>query len=282
MSRTKPIPRAVPAFDRRAFLVGAAALSVGLLTSAPARADAAGDRLARRVYDRPGGKDATSLVTMTLTERGRAPRAREMLVYRLERRAGEINSLIRFTEPADIEGTGLLTHDRPDGDSNQWIYLPALDRVRRIDSNRKGGRFVNSDYYFEDLRDRKVEQDSHVVSGRETIAGIACEVLESVPVEAGNSVYVRRVSWIDPASLLPVRVDFYEKRPDQPSKRLEVVRRERIQGYWTAMDTTMTDLNTGHQTRLTIKRVVYDRRLPARLFTTQALADESVEEDYRL
>lgn len=69
-----------------------------------------------------------------------------------------------------------------------------MQRVRRVDSNRKGGRFVNSDYYFEDLRDRKPTMDTHRVIGRETIAGVACEVLESVPVEAGNSVYLRRVS----------------------------------------------------------------------------------------
>lgn len=270
------------ALCRRSFLVRAALLTTGLLLVKQVRADSTADRLARRVYDRPDGKDATSLVTMTLTEKGRAPRVREMVVYRLKKKAGEINSLIRFTEPADIEGTGLLTHDPADGDSSQWIYLPALDRVRRIDSSRKGGRFVNSDYFFEDLRDRKVEQDTHTIIGRETVAGVACEVLESVPVEAGNSIYTKRVSWIDPATLLPMRIDFYEKNPDRPSKRLQVARREKVQGFWTAMDTMMMDLDSGHQTRLLIERIVYDRKLSPRLFTTQTLADESAEEEFRL
>ena len=69
-----------------------------------------------------------------------------MVLYRLSGEGGEVSTLIRFTEPADIAGTGLLTLDAADGESNQWIYLPAMQRVRRVDSNRKGGRFVNSDY----------------------------------------------------------------------------------------------------------------------------------------
>jgi hypothetical protein len=218
---------------------------------------------------------------MTLTEKGRSPRVRKMIFYRLDKKAGEVSSLIRFTEPADIEGTGLLTLDHAAADSDQWIYLPAMDRVRRIDSSRKGGRFVNSDYYYEDLRDRKVDKDKNHIIGRETVAGVACEVLESVPAEPGNSVYVKRVSWIDPITLLPMRVDFYEKREDQPSKRLLVTKREKVQDYWTVMDSMLTDLENGHQTRLTVDRMVYDRKLPARLFSTQVLEDESAEKEYR-
>lgn len=252
-----------------------------LFVAGSAWADAAGDELAQRVYDRPDGKDATSALTMTLTEKGRSPRVRKIIIYRLDGKAGEVATLIRFTEPADIEGTGLLTLDLADGDSNQWIYLPAMERVRRIDSNRKGGRFVNSDYYYEDLRDRKVNMDAHRIIGRETVGGVACEVLESVPVKPANSVYTKRVSWIDPATMIPMRVDFFDKREDQPSKRLLVTKREKIQAYWTAMDSTLTDLGNEHQTRLTVEKILYDRHLPARLFTTQVLEDESAEGSYR-
>lgn len=96
---------------------------------------------------------------MTLTEKGRSPRVRKLIIYRLNKKAGEVSTLIRFTEPADTEGTGLLTQDRADGDSNQWIYLPAMERARRIDSNRRDGRFANSDYH-KDLRDRQVGVDT--------------------------------------------------------------------------------------------------------------------------
>jgi hypothetical protein len=189
--------------------------------------------------------------------------------------------MIRFTDPADIEGTGLLTQDAADGTSNQWIYLPAMQRVRRVDANRKGGRFVNSDYYYEDLRDRKPSMDQHKVLGRERVGKVDCEVLESIPVEASNSVYLRRLSWIDPVSLLPMRVDFFEKDMEKPTKRLLVERWEQVRGYWTVMDSTMSDLGSGHQTRLTVNRILYDRGLPARLFSSKALEDERIEKDFR-
>ena len=270
---------------RREFIEAASrvcALSaLGLLLGRPAWADDAGLALARKVYDRADGQDASSVVTMALTEEGRSPRERSMVLYRRNGAEGEVSTLIRFTAPADIEGTGLLTLDAADGDSRQSIYLPALQRVRRVDSKRKGGRFVNSDYYFEDLRDRKPAMDVHRIVGRESIDGVACEVLESVPVEAGNSVYLRRVSWIDPASLLPLRIDFYEKDPAQPAKRLTVSAREQIQGYWTVTDSTMMDLRSGHRTRLKVERIVYDRSLPERLFSSRALEQERMEKEFR-
>lgn len=258
-----------------------ATMVISLMLAGAAWADAAGDQLAQRVYDRPDGKDATSAVIMTLTEKGRSPRVRKMILYRLDGKPGEAATLIRFAEPTDIEGTGLLTLDLADGESNQWIYLPAMERVRRIDSSRKGGRFVNSDYYYEDLRDRKVSMDTHRILGRETVSGVACEVLESIPVKPENSAYTKRISWVDPATLIPMRIDFFEKQQDQPSKRLLITKREKIQAYWTVMDSVLTDLSNEHQTRLTVEKILYDRRLPSRLFSTQTLEDESAEDNYR-
>ena len=240
-----------------------------------------GAKLAQRVYDRPDGKDSTSVVTMSLTEEGKPARTRGMLVFRASAADSQVSTLIRFTDPADIQGTGLLTIDGADGVSNQWIFLPAMQRVRRVDSNRKGGRFVNSDYFFEDLRDRKPTMDTHKLLGRERLGEADTDMLESVPVDASNSVYVRRVSWIDPKSLLPLRIDFFERSADQPSKRLLVVKREQVQGYWTVMDSTLTDLASGHQTRLTVGRVLYDRNLPESLFTSRALAEERMEKEFR-
>lgn len=266
---------------RRSIWRGAAAFVFASLVAGSVWADAAGAELARRVYERPDGDDVTSVVTMSLTEAGHEPRLRNMILYRLNGAGGEVSTLIRFTDPADIAGTGLLTLDAADGDSNQWIYLPALKRVRRVDSSRKGGRFVNSDYYYEDMRDRKVAMDTHRLVGREVVAGVDCEVLESIPVESDNSVYVKRVSWVDPVSLLPMRVDLFEKSADQPSKRLLVEKREQVQGYWTVLDSTMSDLASGHQTRLTVSRVLYDRGLPERLFGTRTLEEERAERDFR-
>ena len=270
----------MPAISRRSLLAG---LGASLLPMLPAGAAAAEDglALARRVYERPDGQDVTSVVTMALGEEGKQNRVRKMLVYRSNGAKGDVSTLIRFTAPADIEGTGLLTLDAANGDTNQWIYLPAMQRVRRVDSSRQGGRFVNSDYYFEDLKDRKPGADTHRITGREKVGDTVCEVLESVPEQADNSAYLKRLAWIDPKSLLPLRMDFFERQPDQPSKRLLVLKREQVQGYWTVMDSTLTDLQTDHQTRLVVEKVLYDRQLPASLFTSRALAEERQEREFR-
>ncbi|MBU1222657.1 MAG: outer membrane lipoprotein-sorting protein [Gammaproteobacteria bacterium] len=251
-----------------------------LLGAAGARADAAAN-LAQRVYDRPNGRDLTTLGRMVLTEKDRAPRIREIVTYRLDKSGGETANLIRFIYPEDIAGTGLLSIDKADGDTDQWLYLPALDRVRRISSDRKGGRFVGSDLYFEDLQERKPSEDRHRLLGRQTENGILCEVLESVPIDTKDSVYSRRISWIDPATAIAQRVDYFEKDPTTPSKRWLLRGKKRNQGYWTLTDSRVIDLESGHETRMVVDAALYDQKLPAKLFTTQALADESLESEYR-
>ncbi len=251
-----------------------------LLATSAVHADEA-SVLAQKVYDRPNGRDLVTSGRMVLTEKGRAPRIRELVTYRLDKPDGETANLIRFLDPEDIAGTGLLSIDKADGTTDQWLYLPALDRVRRISSDRKGGRFVGSDLYFEDLQERRPAEDRHRLLGKQTENGILCEVLESVPVDASNSVYRKRISWIDPATALPQRVDYFEKDPSNPSKRWLLRGKKRNQGYWTLTDSRVIDLASGHETRMVIDSALYDQKLPAKLFTSQALADESVESEYR-
>ncbi|MBN8770019.1 MAG: outer membrane lipoprotein-sorting protein [Thiobacillus sp.] len=251
-----------------------------LLGAATVRADDASD-LAQRVYDRPNGRDLTTLGRMVLTEKGQAPRIRELVTYRLDKARGETANLIRFLDPEDIAGTGLLSIDKADGSTDQWLYLPALDRVRRISSNRKGGRFVGSDLYFEDLQERKPSKDRQRLLGKQLENGILCDVLESVPLDPDDSVYKKRISWIDPATAIPQRVDYFEQSGNTPSKRWLLRSKKRTQGYWTLTDSRMIDLESGHETRLVIDTALYDQKLPAKLFTSQALADESLESEYR-
>ena len=241
----------------------------------------AGRALAQRAYDRPDGNDAASRGVMALLEAGHEPRLRQMFVYRRDAGDGTVDSLIRFTSPADIENTGLLTLDRLGDETDQWIYLPALDRARRIASSRKGGQFVGSDLYYEDLRDRPVDKDEHRLLGQEEVNGVVCDVLESIPVDPDNSAYGKRVSYIHPQTLIALRVDFYPKKGDEPIKRSDVHRIENVQNYWTVMDSTMTDLTSGHKTRMSIDKIIYDQQLPEDLFSRQALEDPARQRPYR-
>lgn len=252
--------------------------AMGLHAHAAAPND--GAAIAQRVYARPDGKDLATRFTMTLSRAGVTPRQRLAYGFRTDTPDGGTQSLLRFADPADIRDTGLLVHSEPDGEADQWLYLPALDQVRRIASQRRGGRFVGSDIYYEDLEDRRPERDTHQLLGQEIVNGQHTQRLQSTPVDPGNSVYSRRVAWIHEATLLPLRVDFYQSGA-QPAKRLTVHKVEQIQGYWTITDSTMTDLESGHQTRITVDNVRYDQGLPASLFTTQTLADPATDKALR-
>lgn len=237
--------------------------------------------LAQAAFDRPAGRDVSTISRMELTAAGRQPRLREFATYRLTRGHGEAANLIRFVSPPDIAGTGLLSIDKADGSNEQSLYLPELDRVRRIAGDRKGGRFVGSDLYFEDLQERKPAKDRHRLLGEEVVDGVRCRLLESIPMDPADSVYRKRISWIDPQTLLAQRVDYFEKDDGTPTKRWQQLARKRVQGYWTVTDSRITDLATGHTTRLIVEVVLFDRKLPAKLFTPRTLADESIESEFR-
>ncbi len=259
----------------------AAAVILTLLATLPAAADTdAGMALAMDVYQRPDGDDAATRGSMILREEGRSPREREMVTLRLDRGDDETRSLIRFNSPADIRDTALLMHDHARDTTDQWLYLPALDRTRRIASDRRGGRFVSSDFFYEDLQNRHPSQDINRLTGTETIDGVETSRLESIPRDDGEeSVYSKRVSWVHEETRIPIRVDFYQGG-EQPAKRLEVQRVERHQGYWTVMSSIMTDLESGHRTELRVDSVVYDQGIPDSLFVTEALRDAAAADVY--
>lgn len=244
-------------------------------------ASADGTVLAEKLYNRPDGIDAASRATMVLSGKGNKPRQRTLYTYRTDKENGETWSLTRFTEPADINGTSLLTRDLPRDESNQWIYLPALDRARRISSSRKGGRFVGSDIFYEDLSKRDVKKDQHRILGEGKVGKIPTTRLESTPLDPDDSVYSKRVNWVHMKTLIPLQTDYYSAGKEKPVKRLKVNKIQKIQGFWTVLDSTVYDLETEHQTRIVTQAIKYDQQLPDTLFSRQSLSDTRIEQSYR-
>lgn len=240
-----------------------------------------GKRIAQMVYDRPTGEDAASAVMMLLYSKSGRLKQRILYSYAKDRGNSERWTLLRFVEPKDVAGTGLLTLDYKGDESDQWLYLPALDRVRRISSSRKGGRFVGSDFYYEDLLDREVDMDTHKLLGKALLGKIECYLLESIPTDPDNSVYNRRLSWIHPKLMLPLRIDYYQGREEKPVKRLQASKIKKIQGYWTVFESTMSNLKKGTKTRLITKTIKYDQNLPDDLFNQRGLADKTRELPFR-
>ncbi|MYM64224.1 outer membrane lipoprotein-sorting protein [Pseudomaricurvus sp. HS19] len=251
-----------------------------LLAASPPKATPDATALAQAVYDRPAGQDHAARVVMLLESKGKVDKQRLLYSYGIDRGNGERGVLMRFIEPNDIAGTGLLTMDHKGDDSDQWLYLPSLGKVRRIASSRKGGRFVGSDFFYEDLGDREVDMDNHRIIGKDKVGGVPCILLESIPVKKSNSVYSKRVSCIHEKLLLALRVDFYT-RGKSPTKRLQASKIRKVQGYWTVYESAMQDLKKDTRTRLVTTDIVYDQGLTDTLFTQRGLADESRELPFR-
>ena len=139
-----------------------------------------GRELAQLVHDRYVGDDSVSGQTMELIPAAGQKRVRQLNVSVLEKN-GARSTLLRFTSPADIEGTGFLAIEDGQGETAQFLYLPALNRTRRIVAGQKGRSFVNTDFTYEDMERRPVDDSDHVLVGDESLNNVQCWIMESRP-----------------------------------------------------------------------------------------------------
>jgi hypothetical protein len=225
--------------------------------------------LAQSVYDRYVGDDMTSHQTMELIPAKGQPRGRELDIIGADRN-GLRRSLLRFTAPADIQGTGFLTLEDGQGGTEQFLYLPALKRTRRIVAGQKSRSFVNTDFTYEDMERRPVEDSEHVITGEESIGGVACWILESRPKPEAKSQYSAIKAWVAKDMLLPLKVDFFTGGKE-PIKRYTVLQLENVQDIWTETKVSMEDLESGHRTVLETKNIKYNTGIQDSVFTMQAL-----------
>src|SRR5262245_2370413 len=182
---------------------------------------------------------------------------------------GQSKAVIRFTAPAEVKGVALLIVNHPDRSSDQWMWTPAIERDRRIAQQDRSTRFFGTDFSFEDLEERDVDQYDYTLLGSETIDGADCWQIQSVPKQAKSSQYTKSVVWIRKDNYAFARVDSYVK--DEVLRRLNYSRISNIDGIWTAKELTMSDLKRGSVTRLTLEKVGYNLPLKEDDFTLQAI-----------
>ena len=187
-------------------------------------------------------------------------------------------SIITFSEPRDVRGTALLTHSKiePDDDS-QWIFLPAVKRVKRISSSNRTGKFVSSEFSYEDLGSEEVADNHHIWLEDAPCthdASLTCAAVESQPKNK-KSGYSRRVSFIDLAEYRVHRIDFYNRRGDLEKSLVFSDYRQYLDAYWRAHVMTMNNSQTGKSTTLTWDEYSFANGLGARDFTPQGLAKAS-------
>jgi len=224
-----------------------------------------GMQIAEKVENRNEGQDATSKIRMLLIDKNGRKRFRSLIT--VVKKYGDVSkSYIRFTSPADIEGTAFLTWENKNTDDDQFLYLPALQRVRRIVSSQKSNRFVNTDYTYEDLQSREVSQDTHTILKEEKIDNYDCWVLESIPKATDDSQYGKRIIWVIKEIYLPIKTEFYDKR-GRLFKILTGKKIQKIDGIWTILDAEMNDLKKKHRTLMKTDEIQYNRSVPDEIFT---------------
>lgn len=180
-------------------------------------------------------------------------------------------SLIIFDYPADIRGTGLLlwSYADPEKDDDRWLYLPALKKVRRIAGESKNDYFMGTDFTYDDMGGRNLDDDTHKLLGKETVAGVECYKVESVPVDK-NDAYSKKISWIIPDKWVFVKVEFYDKS-GKLQKILTTSDIREIDGIWTPMVLFMDNLSKTHQTKIEVNEVKYNGPMQEQIFTQTTL-----------
>ena len=227
-------------------------------------------QVAQLTYDRYLGDDMRMRGTMELISKNGHVRTREYISMRKD--TGEMRSqLIRFTAPADINGTAFLTIEKDfSTNTEQHLYLPALKRTRRIVASQKGRSFVNSDFTYEDMQRHSVEEWNYQLEGEEIISGKSCYILVSTPKESTETQYSKTMAWIEKSSFIPLKTVFWDKK-GQKSKIYKVVSFEIIEQIATETEVLMEDLASGHVTRLKVLAIEYNTGLHDSLFTARAL-----------
>lgn len=218
-----------------------------------------------------GFGDFTSNMEMTLKNKQGEESRRAIRIQTLEMKADGDKGLSIFDEPADVKGTTLLTFSHKTDDDDQWLYLPALKRVKRIASSNKSGAFMGSEFAFEDIGSQEVEKYTYKYLRDEDYQGMPCFVVERYPVSK-NSGYKRQVVWIDQAEYRPLKIDFYDRK-DSLLKTLTADKFEKyLNKYWRPGEMVMVNHQTEKQTLLKWTNYKFNTGLKEADFNQEALA----------
>ena len=243
----------------------------------PPQLEVAAREIMQRVEDRDDGDNGTQDMEMILIDKNGNQRIRNIHVFNKDKGEDTLQ-LMFFVTPADVKDTGFLTYDYDgvDKDDDQWLYLPALKKTKRIASSDKSGSFMGSDFNFSDMTDRELDNYDYTLMKETEVNGVKVWQIEGIPrtkeeidetgykksivfVRQDNYVVIRGVSWVNKGGKL---------------KYFDVKKLELIDGIWVATEMTMTtkkSKKTLHKTVLRSHNVKFNQDLDEDLFTIRRL-----------
>jgi hypothetical protein len=217
------------------------------------------------------GKDFKARVMMKLVAKDGQERVRELTMLRKNAGApgGEQKYFMYFFQPADVKGMTFMTYKYPAKDDDRWLFVPALNLVKRIAAQDKRSSFVGSDFTYEDVSGRDIEDDVHAIEREEKVGGRDCYVVKSTP-KAGDADFGHKLTWVDKANFLPLKEEQFDKRGAK-YKLYTADEVGEVKGIPTVTRRTMKNLQSGHRTEVVYVKAEYDLGIEDSLFTERFL-----------
>ena len=217
-----------------------------------------------------GFSDYTSDVKMTLKNKQGQESTREIRSRTLEVDGDGDKSMTIFDKPRDVKGTALLSFTHKVGPDDQWLYLPALKRVKRIASDNKSGPFMGSEFAYEDISSQEVEKYTYKFLRDDTFNGMDVFVFERYPVDK-KSGYTRQIVWMDKEHYKERKIEFYDRKNAPLKTLLFTDYNQYLDQYWRAHDMYMENHQTGKSTKLLQSNYQYRTGLKDRDFDKNSL-----------
>jgi hypothetical protein len=251
-------------------LILTATLCAGSVFAQDASAQSAAS-IMQAAQDRIKSDTMSSRSRMVITAKNGGTTERVIDQYSKDGANGYARTVILFQSPATVKGTRFLTMDKASGKSDQWIFLPALGKVRRITSSESGGNFMGTDFSYDDMSamDRDIGLDTHTILREEALDGNACYVIQSVPKDSDFQ-YSKTVSWVEKFSYRTYKRELYNKR-GAVEKTMEMLGYKDVQGRDTPTQTKVSTVAAGTSTTIYMDIVKYDDPIPEAVFTTAYL-----------
>ena len=249
-------------------IVFAIIFATGITTQLSAQETAR--EIIEKVYNRPEGDDMTSNLTMTLINKSGSERVRKIKQFTKD--FGEVEkSIMFFQSPADVKNTSFMswTYDDEDKSDDQWIYLPALKKTKRISSESKSDYFMGSDFTYDDLGDRKVDDDTHTLLREETVDGVDYWIIQSIPKDE-DYMYSKTVTWIRKDNYIGLKKEFYDE-DEELLKILKIKKFENISGFDIITSSEMENVQKNHKTTMILGDVQINTGIPASKFSERMM-----------
>ena len=217
-----------------------------------------------------GFHDSQASMRMILRNKKGDESIREIRVRILEQLDDGDKSLTIFDKPADVRGTNFLTFTHKTGPDDQWLYLPALKRVKRISSRNKSGPFMGSEFAYEDLSSQEIEKYTYKYLRDEACGELQCFVIERIPVDRYSG-YTRELAWLDQQEYRPQKIVFYDRKNAKLKTLVYSNYQQYLDKYWRAHDMFMENHQTGKSTRLVWEEYSFQSGLKERDFDRNSL-----------